>query len=120
MRLSFVASSKILFQLPEEGPRAKVLKLFLMAEDLDENIDVATLAELTEGYSGSDLKDLCAEATMICAIEQVKMIPTPDENGEETGSKQTVKRELKLEPRHFAEALKRIRPSVSQRAVKGF
>ncbi|KAG9451211.1 hypothetical protein H6P81_011176 [Aristolochia fimbriata] len=43
-------------------PRRKILKIFLAQENLDKNFRYDALANATEGYSGSDLKNLCIAA----------------------------------------------------------
>jgi SpoVK/Ycf46/Vps4 family AAA+-type ATPase len=48
--------------LPDGGNRAKILKVILAKEDLSQDVDLDELAGLTEGYSGSDLKNLCVAA----------------------------------------------------------
>ncbi|PHU15981.1 hypothetical protein BC332_17186 [Capsicum chinense] len=42
--------------------RAKILKVILAKEDLAQDVDVESVASMTDGYSGSDLKNLCATA----------------------------------------------------------
>ncbi|PHU15975.1 hypothetical protein BC332_17180 [Capsicum chinense] len=42
--------------------RAKILKVILAKEDLAQDVDLESVASMTEGYSGSDLKNLCATA----------------------------------------------------------
>jgi SpoVK/Ycf46/Vps4 family AAA+-type ATPase len=108
---------KIFFKLPDADSRARILNLFLMKEDLDENVDVAALARQTEGYSGSDLRNLCAEAALLWAIEQVRDIPLNKEEGEGAHGQIGMKK-LKLELGHFTKALKKIRPSVSGQVIK--
>lgn len=51
-----------LFQ--NEQQRLKILQLILEKEPTAENIEIATLAEHTEGFSGSDLQELCRNASM--------------------------------------------------------
>ncbi|CAH1433855.1 unnamed protein product [Lactuca virosa] len=43
--------------LPDAANRAKILKVILAKEDLSPDIDLDVVASMTEGYSGSDLKD---------------------------------------------------------------
>ncbi|CAN8273997.1 unnamed protein product [Cochlearia groenlandica] len=42
--------------------RAKILRVILAKEDLSFDIDIAEVARMTDGYSGSDLKNLCVAA----------------------------------------------------------
>lgn len=42
--------------LPDAPNRAKILKVILAKEDLSSDVDLAAVASMTDGYSGSDLK----------------------------------------------------------------
>ncbi|PHT29494.1 hypothetical protein CQW23_30929 [Capsicum baccatum] len=42
--------------------RAKILKVILAKEDLVQDVDLESVASMTDRYSGSDLKNLCASA----------------------------------------------------------
>lgn len=42
--------------LPDATNRAKILKVILAKEDLSPDMDLDAVANMTEGYSGSDLK----------------------------------------------------------------
>ncbi|XP_021287638.1 uncharacterized protein LOC110419073 isoform X2 [Herrania umbratica] len=53
---------RIYVDLPDAGNRMKILKIFLAQENLGPNFSFDELANATEGYSGSDLKNLCIAA----------------------------------------------------------
>lgn len=42
--------------LPDSPNRAKILKVILAKEDLSTDVDFDAIANMTDGYSGSDLK----------------------------------------------------------------
>lgn len=48
--------------LPDRGERAEILRVILKGERIDDNIDFDHVAALCEGYTGSDLFDLCKKA----------------------------------------------------------
>ncbi|XP_050385626.1 uncharacterized protein LOC126802116 [Argentina anserina] len=48
--------------MPSQTDRAEILKVILKGEKVDDNIDYNCLAALAEGYSGSDLLELCKKA----------------------------------------------------------
>jgi SpoVK/Ycf46/Vps4 family AAA+-type ATPase len=48
--------------LPDASNRRKILSVILAKEDLADDVDLEAVASLTEGYSGSDLKNLCITA----------------------------------------------------------
>ncbi|CAM6095308.1 unnamed protein product [Calypogeia fissa] len=53
---------RILVDLPTAENRVKILRVILAEEELEPNFDFEELARMTEGYSGSDLKNLSIAA----------------------------------------------------------
>ncbi|XP_056851175.1 uncharacterized protein LOC108827342 isoform X4 [Raphanus sativus] len=53
---------RIMVGLPGVENREKILKTLLAKEKVDENLDYKELSMMTEGYTGSDLKNLCTTA----------------------------------------------------------
>ncbi|MQL80133.1 hypothetical protein Taro_012578, partial [Colocasia esculenta] len=53
---------RIYVELPDAENRLKILKIFLSRENLDPSFGLEELANATEGYSGSDLKNLSIAA----------------------------------------------------------
>ncbi|KAK8521143.1 hypothetical protein V6N12_005054 [Hibiscus sabdariffa] len=53
---------RLYVDLPDAGNRMKILKIFLAEENIEPNFSLEELANATEGYSGSDLKNLCIAA----------------------------------------------------------
>lgn len=47
---------RIYVDLPDADNRLKILKIFLAQENIEPDFDTRSLANATEGYSGSDLK----------------------------------------------------------------
>ncbi|EJP66467.1 MSP1 protein [Beauveria bassiana ARSEF 2860] len=60
---------KIYFELPDTAARAQILRVLLNEDDLGPDVDIDELAALTDGYSGSDLKSVCAEAALLWVLE---------------------------------------------------
>ncbi|XP_031495909.1 uncharacterized protein LOC116261334 [Nymphaea colorata] len=48
--------------IPDRSERAKILKVILKGESVEEDIDYEYLAGLCEGFTGSDLLELCKKA----------------------------------------------------------
>ncbi|KAL4187539.1 hypothetical protein AMTRI_Chr09g39510 [Amborella trichopoda] len=48
--------------IPDRSERAKILKVILKGERIEENIDYDHIASICEGYTGSDLLELCKQA----------------------------------------------------------
>ncbi|XP_017252690.1 uncharacterized protein LOC108223114 isoform X2 [Daucus carota subsp. sativus] len=53
---------RLMVNLPDAPNRAKILKVILAKEDLSADVDLDSVANMTDGYSGSDLKNLCVTA----------------------------------------------------------
>ncbi|XP_038894020.1 uncharacterized protein LOC120082789 isoform X1 [Benincasa hispida] len=53
---------RLMVNLPDAPNRAKILKVILAKEDLSPEFDFDSVASMTDGYSGSDLKNLCVAA----------------------------------------------------------
>ncbi|XP_004500647.1 uncharacterized protein [Cicer arietinum] len=53
---------RLMVNLPDAPNRAKILKVILAKEDLSSDVDLGAVASMTDGYSGSDLKNLCVTA----------------------------------------------------------
>jgi ATPase family AAA domain-containing protein 1 len=58
--------------LPNALQRRKILELFLKKASLVEGFDLQRLVKATEGYSGSDIKEMCRNASMIPLREYLK------------------------------------------------
>ncbi|KAM0998437.1 hypothetical protein ACFX2I_008176 [Malus domestica] len=53
---------RLMVNLPDGQNREKILRVVLAKEDLETDVDLEAVANLTDGYSGSDLKNLCVAA----------------------------------------------------------
>ena len=80
---------------PDKLGRHEILKIHAGAMPKGEDVNLEELAELTEGYVGSDLNALCREAAMLALRQE----------GE------------KVEMKDFREALRKVRPSVEENMV---
>lgn len=63
--------TKHLFQ--NEQQRAEVLQLILKHEPIADNVEFATLAKQTGGFSGSDLQELCRNASIYRIRDYMKL-----------------------------------------------
>ncbi len=76
--------------VPSKSGREAILRIHTREMPLT-NVDLTELADITEGYVGSDLESLCRESAMLAMREDLDQI----------------------EMRHFEEAIQKIRPTVS-------
>eukprot|EP00249_Psilotum_nudum_P025093 c29372_g2_i2 orf=685-4584(+) len=53
---------RLMVNLPDATNRMKILKVILAKEDMAPDVDLSEISSMTEGYSGSDLKNLCVMA----------------------------------------------------------
>ncbi|CAH9135867.1 unnamed protein product [Cuscuta epithymum] len=53
---------RLMVGLPDASNRANILKVILAKEDLSPDVDLDSVAVMTDGYSGSDLQNLCKAA----------------------------------------------------------
>ncbi len=89
----------ILIGKPDLESRLKILEIHTKDMPLMD-VDLLSIAEKTDGYVGADLESLCREAGLIAYRE--------DQNIEFVNKK------------HFAAALKAVKPSVDQKTMEGF
>lgn len=84
--------------LPSAELRARIFEIALRDEVLAPEIDYVQLALMTPRFSGSDIRNLCIQAAVMC-------------DAEESGGKRILGRDL------FERALKRVSPTVNKGAV---
>ncbi|KAJ9549926.1 hypothetical protein OSB04_022469 [Centaurea solstitialis] len=116
---------RIMVGLPSVENRGMILKTLLAKENIDEGLNFSELATMTEGYSGSDLKNLCTTAAYRPVRELIQQERLKDlekkrrvESGEEpqspeetTEEKVITIRPLKMED--FREAKNQVAASFS-------
>jgi SpoVK/Ycf46/Vps4 family AAA+-type ATPase len=94
---------RILVPLPDHHTRLMMCKLYTGHLQLDPNVDLHELARLSEGFSGSDIRDVCQSA-------QLKLIGEFFETGQ-ANNKQAKPRSLTMDD--FKQTLEERKPSVS-------
>jgi transitional endoplasmic reticulum ATPase len=83
---------------PDEKARFEILKIHTRNMPLAKDVDLEELAKMTEGYTGADIELLVREAGLLAMREM---------NG--AGE---------VSMRHFLEAMKKIKPSVTPEMIK--
>ncbi|KAA8528933.1 hypothetical protein F0562_033579 [Nyssa sinensis] len=101
---------RIYVDLPDAVNRAKILKIFLALENLEPGFQFETLANATEGYSGSDLKNLCISA----AYRPVQELLDEEKKGGRTDGA-PILRPLNLDD--FIQSKAKVGPSVAYDAT---
>jgi len=94
---------RILVPLPDHHTRLMMLKLYTSTLQIDPDVDLHELARLSEGFSGSDIRDVCQAA-------QLKLIGEFFESGKAT-DKEAKPRSITRSD--FRQTLEERKPSVS-------
>ncbi|ESW15837.1 hypothetical protein PHAVU_007G106400 [Phaseolus vulgaris] len=61
---------RLMVNLPDAPNREKILRVILAKEDLALDVDFEAMSNMTDGYSGSDLKTLCVTAAH-CPLREI-------------------------------------------------
>ncbi|XP_033864309.2 katanin p60 ATPase-containing subunit A-like 1 isoform X1 [Acipenser ruthenus] len=99
---------RIYIPLPTAQGRAELLKINLREVDVETDVDLAVIAEQIEGYSGSDITNVCRDASMMAMRRRIQGL-TPEEI--RALSKDELQMPVTMED--FELALKKISKSVS-------
>jgi transitional endoplasmic reticulum ATPase len=92
---------------PDMNSRLQIIKIHTKKKPLAENISVEQLARETEGYTGADIASLASAAVMLALREHVSRYEDPQQADSHV-------QELKIQMKHFEEAMKKIRPLSTQ------
>ncbi|KAK1314542.1 Katanin p60 ATPase-containing subunit A1 [Acorus calamus] len=101
---------RIYVDLPDAANRVKILKIFLAQENINSDFKYDELANATEGYSGSDLKNLCIAA----AYRPVQEVLEEEQKGG-TCTTSPILRPLKLDD--FIQAKAKVGASIAYDAA---
>jgi transitional endoplasmic reticulum ATPase len=92
---------------PDFEARKAIFKVHLKGKPLAEDVDIDHLAKITDGYVGADIEAIVREASLLAMRETIKL----GDSREEVKKKL---KDLKIEKRHFEEALKKLKPTVTK------
>jgi ATP-dependent 26S proteasome regulatory subunit len=97
-------TKRILVPLPDNEARMAQFRMYTAPLTLDEDVSLEALAKLSEGYSGSDIKDIC-QGVQLRVVRELF-------NSGRALDKETQPRPITMAD--FKEVMKTRRPSVSQ------
>jgi len=103
-------SKRILVPLPDNGARMMQFKMYTAPLTLDEEVGLEALAKLSDGYSGSDIKDIC-QGVQLRVVRELF-------NSGRALDKETQTRPITLAD--FKEVMKTRRPSVTPSMVQAY
>ncbi len=111
---------RILVDLPDLETRKEILEVTLAENRLGPDVNLTMVAERLEGYTGSDLKEVCREAVVQISHEQARMLDRGellDEDDEEDVFESSSSGFQMLRPvtmRDFENAMRKLKRSVSE------
>jgi transitional endoplasmic reticulum ATPase len=92
---------------PDRDSRIQIIKIHTNKKPLADDVNIEQLADHTEGYTGADIASLSSAAVMLAVREYVSKYKDQKEADSRV-------KELKIQMRHFEEAMKKIRPLSTQ------
>lgn len=100
---------RLLVDLPDLETRKEIMEVTLSENRLDESVNLTKIAESLDGYTGSDLKEVCREAVVKIAHERAKLIDSADLSTDADFLFTSVRA---VNETDFSDAMKRLRASV--------
>ena len=88
---------------PDKEARMQILKIHTSKKPLADDVNIDSLANQTEGYTGADIAALASAAVMLALREHIEKYKDPKKA-------ESAKNELKVHMKNFEEAMKKIRP----------
>jgi SpoVK/Ycf46/Vps4 family AAA+-type ATPase len=94
---------RILVDLPDMETRREILEVTLAENRLAPSVNLTAIADRLDGYTGSDIKEVCREAVVQISHEQARMLDrglTDDDD----------ENEVSIEDSNYVSGLNRLRP----------
>ncbi|OJD14382.1 hypothetical protein AJ78_05257 [Emergomyces pasteurianus Ep9510] len=88
---------------PDLQARKEILNIWFSKSEVDDNVDIDVLAEMTDGYSGAEMVSICETAADIALDEE-----------EETGQQHRIKW------KHFESALNQVPKQISETVIQAY
>merc|ERR1712014_220119 len=114
----------IYIPLPDEGSRMAILKSNLRKSPVGKEVDLPFLARMTKGFSGADLTEICQRACKLAIRESIDADIRREKERQKKGAAMDVDEDddpvPEITKRHFEEAMKFARRSVSDNDIKKY
>jgi len=94
----------VIIPMPDKEARREVLKIHMKGKPIAKDVDVDTLVEITEGFSGADIAAIVNTAVSLVLQEFLSRYPKPEEAKKHA-------EEAIVTPEHFQRAVKKVRSS---------
>ncbi|HKU49228.1 MAG TPA: CDC48 family AAA ATPase [Nitrososphaera sp.] len=92
---------------PDLESRKQIIKIHTAKKPLAEDVSIDSLAEKTDGYTGADIAAVASAAVMLALREHISKYKDPKEAEKHA-------KDLKVQMKHFQEAMVKIRPLSAQ------
>ena len=99
---------EVSLDVPDRNGRAQILEIHTRGMPLDDDIEIEKLADLTHGFVGADIENLCREAAMKSLRKSLSEIEEADDDLMLQGGEITP---VKVGMGDFLDALKDVEPS---------
>nr|UXY86796.1 cell division control protein 48 [Cryptomonas paramecium] len=103
--------------LPDKKSRIQIFKATLRKSPLSEEISIEVLAKATSGFSGADITEICQRA---CKFAIRESIYADIESEKQVGEKSNIDPVPCISKKHFMQAMKYARRSVSDNDIKKY
>merc|ERR1712110_1328594 len=113
----------IYIPLPDQDSRICILKASLRKTPVSKDVDIKYLAELTKGFSGADLTEICQRAVKLAIREDIQNEINREKEREKAGASMEVDNDdsiAEVGKKHFEEAMKFARRSVSDHDIRKY
>jgi len=113
----------IYIPLPDDQSRMSILKANLRKTPVGKQVDLSYLAKITKGFSGADLTEICQRACKLAIRENIENEIRKEKEREKSGGAMDIDNDdddSEVEKRHFEEAMKFARRSVSDQDIKKY
>lgn len=107
---------RIYIPLPDAAAREEMFRIHLKSLVLGDGVDTKVLAAKTDGFSGSDVKLLCRDASMM-PMRRVILNKTPQEIRDMKVRGELDAEKIPLLPQDFDKALEKTKPSVAAETI---
>ena len=106
---------RILVDLPDLETRKEILEVTLAENRIDTSVNFTSIAILLDGYTGSDIKEVCREAVVQISHEQARLLDSTSASTS-SSSNTMMKESQRLRPvtiDDFEKAIRKLKKSVS-------
>ena len=106
---------RILVDLPDLETRREILEVTLAENRVDPAVNLTKIAERLDGYTGSDIKEVCREAVVQISHEQAKLLDQGTVNSRADVTEGSLQRLRPATVEDFEKALSKLKRSVSEK-----